>query len=160
MSLLKYFNPVGFGTNLSVDFHYSQAVQLPGNIIKLSGQGGWDPITGEIVRADSAELVADQVDRAFVNVDEILRLAGAEGGWRGVYQVRSYVVGIEEFDGAVMTATVASLQKWCPEHKPLLTAVPVERLVLDGMRIEVEVEAFHGGRKTFWTDRRPSPNSE
>lgn len=142
MSSLSYFNPTGFGTNLSTDYYYSQAVRLPGSIVKLSGQGGWDATTGNVIQPTSAESVSDQVARAFVNVEDVLRITGTKNGWKDVYQVRAYLVGFEDYDGAVVRATTENLKKWCPEHKPLLTLVPVEKLALEGMRIEVEVEAF------------------
>ncbi len=142
MSSLSYFNLTGFGTNLSIDYHYSQAVRLPGSIVKLSGQGGWDAVTGDIIPPASAEAISDQVARAFVNVDDVLRVAGLKNGWDHVYQVKAYLVQFEDYDGVVAKATTEELKKWCPEHRPLLTLLPVEKLVLEGMRIEVEVEAF------------------
>src|SRR5438309_11329161 len=44
-----------------------------GDWIFLSGQGGFDPDTGELV----SDTVADQTTRAFRNVEALLRAAGA-----------------------------------------------------------------------------------
>lgn len=44
-------------------------------------------------------------------------------------------------------ATVEGLRKWCPDHRPLLTFVPVETLVLEEMRVEVEMEAVRRGAR-------------
>ena len=144
MSTLTYSNPTGYAAELGNQFSYSQAVRLPGNILKISGQGGWDPSSGNIPAPTSAEAISDQVARAFANVDDVLRAAGSSRGWGNVYLVRAYLVGMEDFDGAAVTATKEGLQKWCPDHRPVLTAVEVKGLALKGMRIEIEVEAYEG----------------
>ncbi|KAK3718122.1 hypothetical protein LTR37_005237 [Vermiconidia calcicola] len=131
MSTLTYSNPTGYAAELGNQFSYSQAVRLPGNILKISGQGGWDPSSGNIPAPTSAEAISDQVARAFANVDDVLRAAGSSRG-------------MEDFDGAAVTATKEGLQKWCPDHRPVLTAVEVKGLALKGMRIEIEVEAYEG----------------
>lgn len=44
MSHLKYASTPGFGEVALQETHYSQAVRVPaGDVITISGQGGWDP---------------------------------------------------------------------------------------------------------------------
>ena len=47
-------------------------------------------------------------------------------------------------ESGMFEALVEDLGLWCPGHRPLLTAVEVKGLALEGMRIEVEVEAWDG----------------
>lgn len=143
MASFIYTNPPGFGQALSDSTHYSQAVRLPGKvsaIIKTSGQGGWDPSTGHIARCDTQTEIEAQVEQAFSNVDMVLKSAGMEGGWSNVYLVRAYMVDVR--DPTLHGATVASLKKWCPNHRPVLTTVGVAELALEGVRIQVAVEAY------------------
>jgi enamine deaminase RidA (YjgF/YER057c/UK114 family) len=144
MAALSYSNPKGKGAELSEHFHYSQAVRLPTNppTIKISGQGGWEPASGDIIPPTSAENITKQVEQTFANVDDVLRTAGSKNGWADVYLARAFVVGMQDFDGVILGATADALKKWCPNHSPVLTAIEVKGLALDGMTIEVEVEAL------------------
>ena len=141
MSQLQYSNDSGRGQHLSDISHYSQAVRIPSNttLIKLSGQGGWDQETWEYEPPTSPEALARQVDKAFANVDVNLRTAGSKKGWGDVYLARVYMVGIKE--EGLSKGVVDALKKWCPNHRPLFTAIGVEALVSERMRVEVEVEA-------------------
>ncbi len=144
MSSLTYTNPPGYGTHLSTINHYSQAVRLPTTppTLKISGQGGWDPITGDILDPVSADNIAQQIDQAFANVDEVLRNAGSKNGWGDVYLARVYSVELNAFEGTAKKALAQGLKNWCQGHKPLLTAVEVKALYGEKMRIEIEVEAL------------------
>lgn len=149
MSSLTYTNYPGTGQLLSDTTHYSQAVRLPTTppTIKISGQGGWDPTTGAMISPDASQ----QIERAFANVDLMLRHAGAKG-WSEVYLARMFYVLDGERDGeewkkgleVVLEAGGEALRKWCPGHRPALTAVEVRGLALEGMRVEVEAEALVG----------------
>ncbi|KXX77958.1 RutC family protein in vnfA 5'region [Madurella mycetomatis] len=131
MSHLKYFNSPGFGVVLSDQFRYSQAVRV-GDRIECSGQGGWDPATGQIPSDIAAEM-----EQAFANVDRCLRNAGGKG-WSQVYRINLYVTDLGE---AALGAWVECTQKWVPDHRPILTAVGVAQLAMPGMRVEIEVVA-------------------
>jgi enamine deaminase RidA (YjgF/YER057c/UK114 family) len=148
MSHLKYSTGPTYDAQLSDQFHYSQAVRVPGNpnLIKISGQGGWHPESGTIEPPTSAEALSRQVEQAFANVDAVLKDAGSKRGWGDVYLARVYLVDLK--DEGLMSGLVQALKKWCPEHRPVLTAVEVKGLALEGMRIEVEVEAWdeEGGK--------------
>ncbi|KAK4893229.1 hypothetical protein LTR27_008350 [Elasticomyces elasticus] len=73
MSSLQYINEEGAGQKHSDACHYSQCVVL-GNIVKCSGQGGWDT-EGNLDVNDWK----GQIDLAFENVDRVLRAAGLRG---------------------------------------------------------------------------------
>ncbi|ETN39564.1 uncharacterized protein HMPREF1541_05790 [Cyphellophora europaea CBS 101466] len=133
MSHLQYFTYKGFGERVQKDTHYSQAVRI-GNIVKISGQCGWDRLTEEIPSD-----IGQQVDRVFDNVEHTLRQAGGSG-WEQVYQIRLYAA---PFDMEVTEHFIRNLRKYLPNHQPLLTGVGVAALY-GGARLEVEVEAHLG----------------
>lgn len=131
MSSLSYINEKGAGQKHSDLCHYSQAVVL-GNIVKCSGQGGWDQ-TGAL----DVDNIPGQVDLAFQNVDRVLQAAGLRG-WEDVYSIRSYHVNIDSsFD-----LTAKKLKERIPDHRPIWTAIAVPQLAFSAMRIEIEVEAI------------------
>lgn len=144
MSQLEYSYGGKYGQHLSNLNYYSQAVRLPANasLTKISGQTGRHHETGDLPPPDSAENVAEQVSNAFEAVDVTLRSAGSKNGWGDVYLARTYIVGIQENE--ITKAIVGNLRKWCPEHRPCLTAIEVKGLFHPDMRIEVEVEAWNG----------------
>ncbi|KAM0718733.1 hypothetical protein Q7P37_005804 [Cladosporium fusiforme] len=135
--------------------HYSQAVRI-GNIIKISGQGksitfhpthsrptltlqllgGWDPLTLPITISSDLDT---EIDQAFANVELALRCAGGKG-WSQVYSVRSLHIPVDE---KATVAMVRNLKKWCgPDHRPIWTEIGVASLGAEGMRVEIEVEAY------------------
>lgn len=132
MSDLTFINEKGAGQIHSDKCHYSQAVKLPGGIVKCSGQGGWDN-TGF---CDGSNLDG-QVKNAFMNVDRVLQAAGLRG-WEDVYSIRSYHCDI----AASFPMMVKLLQERIPGHRPVWTSIGVTRLAFDTMLIEVEVEAI------------------
>ena len=133
MSSLTYTNEAGVGQKHSDACHYSQAVTI-GNIIKCSGQGGWD--TDGFCDVDNIDL---QVKNAFDNVDRVLKAVGLRG-WDDVYSVRSYHLDIAESFPLV----IKQLQERLPGHRPIWTALGVTALALPTMKIEIEVEAYKG----------------
>lgn len=153
MSSLQYTTYPGMGETLSNQNHYSQTVRLPTNppTIKISGQGGWDPVAQKIAPPTTPDLLRQQIDQAFSNVELALKNAGSRG-WSDVYLVRAFYVvdgeagtgetWKEQMEWAVGTAA-EGMRKWCgPEHRPVLTAVEVKGLAAEGMKIEIEVEAL------------------
>ncbi|KAL5610609.1 hypothetical protein FOBRF1_006726 [Fusarium oxysporum] len=131
MSHLKYYAYEGQGVEKRINFSYSQAVRV-GDRIECSGQGGWDPKTGEFEKEINA-----QIDLAFANVERCLKDAGGKG-WAQVYRVNSYHVPI---NNEALGAMVRNFKKWMPDHQPLWTCVGVPRLGEDDMRVEIEVVA-------------------
>lgn len=130
MSSLKYYNYPGVGEVNNREYSYSQSVRV-GNIIKCSGQGGWDD-NGNI----DADDLTGQIAKAFQNVEKNLQNAGL-GGWENVHSVRSYHISLEQsFD-----LMVEQFKKVMPHHQPIWTCVGVRELGIPGMVVEIEVEA-------------------
>ncbi|KAK8199514.1 Endoribonuclease L-PSP/chorismate mutase-like protein [Phyllosticta capitalensis] len=133
MSSLQYYNEEGAGQKHSDLCHYSQAVVL-GDIVKCSGQGGWDN-TGALDAND----LNRQVELAFENVDRVLRTVGLRG-WEDVYSIRSYHVDIRRSHDKFMEM----LKQRIPGHRPIHTEIGVPALAFPQMMIEIEVEAYAG----------------
>ncbi|KAK8118130.1 YjgF-like protein [Apiospora kogelbergensis] len=131
MAHLQYFTYPDFGVVLGDQSYYSQAVRI-GDRIECSGQGGWNPTSGEI----STDLAAE-VERAFANVELALKTAGGQG-WSQVYKVNLFYLELTEELGSVWRETMA---KWCPDHRPILTATAAASLAVPGMHVEIEVAA-------------------
>ncbi|KAF2725442.1 putative L-PSP endoribonuclease family protein [Polychaeton citri CBS 116435] len=134
MSHLTYLNSgiSESGDQIKETLGYSQAVKV-GNFVEISGQGDM----GAMMSAMSRDL-RTQIAKAFENVDLILKKAGAEKGWGAVYKVRSYHVPLND---EALELMKENYQKWLPDHAPTWTALGVQRLGLDDMRIEIEVTA-------------------
>ncbi|KAG8757094.1 hypothetical protein FRC11_004811, partial [Ceratobasidium sp. 423] len=133
MTSLRYINYGGAGQVISDECHYSQAVII-GDIVKLSGQGGWD----ENGKTDPNN-PKGQVDLAFDNIEKALRAAGLRG-LEDVYAIRSYHYPIDE----TFNYTVEQLKRRIPGHRPAWTAIGVARLAFPQMKVEIEVEAYRG----------------
>ncbi|UKZ48334.1 hypothetical protein TrVGV298_002557 [Trichoderma virens] len=123
----------GFGQNLSTEFHYSQAVRI-GNYVKVSGQGGWDPQTGELV-AD----IATQVNNAFDGLALALKAAGSNNGLGDLISINSYHVGDL---AAGLGSVTAVMQKRIPKIFPTWTAVGVTGLAFAEQLVEIQAEAW------------------
>jgi enamine deaminase RidA (YjgF/YER057c/UK114 family) len=115
----------------STAMHYSQAVILPGGTIKTSGQGGWDS-NGSVAASAS-----EQVDLAFKNVDKVLQAVDEGLSWTNVYAVRSYHINIDETAELV----IAKFKSEMGDRRPIWTCVEVSKLGIEGMVVEIEVEA-------------------
>lgn len=55
-----------------------------------------------------------------------------------VYRLTSYHVAMTN---TAMDIMVRELKKRCPSHKPIWTAIGVDRLAYDKMNVEIEVSA-------------------
>ncbi|KAK3666609.1 hypothetical protein LTR22_002553 [Elasticomyces elasticus] len=132
MSHLRYKSYDGWGQTAS-EFHMSQVVRVPvGEIIKMSGQGGWDVSNGE-VRSDLAE----EYRQAFDNVQHTLMDEGGVGFF-SVYKLVIYYTSENEL---AMQYAKENMLRCFPDHHPVVTMIGVEKLALPGMRVEVDAEA-------------------
>ena len=112
-----FFNYSGIGTKNSEAFHYSQAVKV-GNIVKCSGQGGWDA-DGKIEKDPEV-----QIRRAMENVEEALKAVDGRLGWDNVYAVKSYHVDME---GTFVMMT-KEFKRLSSTLRPLWTCVEIGKL--------------------------------
>ena len=100
-----------------------------GDLIFLSGQGGFDPGTGQLVSDD----VAGQTAQAFRNIEVLLNAAGA-----GLGDVVSCLVHLSDL--ALFAEFSASYEKQFPgPARPVRTTVGAD--LVAGMRVEVTVIA-------------------
>ena len=157
MSRLKYSNYKGYGEKHSSG--YSQAVRI-GDRIEISGQGksqraaevrvfsklsdytgpnkktgGWDQISEEI----STDL-GKQFDQAFANVETTLTETGGKG-WEQVYKIRCYSA---PWTDEAVEHLVRNIEKYCPNHRPIVTGIGVDKLAYENMQVEIEVAAHLG----------------
>lgn len=102
---------------------------IVGDWIFLSGQGGFDPETGELVSDD----IAGQTAQVFRNIEALLRSAGA-----GLDDVVSCLVHLRDL--ALFGEFNASYVRHFPgPAKPVRTTVRAD--LVDGMLVEVTVIA-------------------
>ncbi|KAK2025934.1 endoribonuclease L-PSP [Colletotrichum zoysiae] len=129
MSSAQFFNYPGTEANAE-QYHYSQAVKL-GNIVRTSGQGGWDE------KGDIPSDVEKQIGLAFDNALKALKAVDSELSFDDIYSVRSYHTDMDASFG-IMTA---QFKKLFPNHRPIWTCVQIGKLALGDMKVEIEVEA-------------------
>jgi len=129
MAVPKFLVPKGYGEFMRDNYHYSQGVQV-GDLIFVTGQGGWDE------SFEFSDSVDDQIRHAFRNVATVLAEAGAS--WDQVIDMTSYHVDLDE---AVLGTMVEQLREHCPAHQPLWTVVGVAKLALPAMKIEIAANA-------------------
>ncbi|KAH7159559.1 endoribonuclease L-PSP [Dactylonectria estremocensis] len=128
----QFFNYPGTETN-GTEYHYSQAVKL-GNIVKTSGQGGWDAQGNIIADLDK------QIETAFGNVLKALKAVDTSLSFDSIHSIRSYHLDMDSsFD--VMTS---AFKRIFPNHRPTWTCIQIGKLGLEGMQVEIEVEALIG----------------
>ncbi|EXK25392.1 hypothetical protein FOMG_17951 [Fusarium oxysporum f. sp. melonis 26406] len=126
----QLFNYPGQGVAFSDFGYYSQAVKV-GNIVKLSGQGGWNE-TGEI-----SCVIEQELETTYDNILRALQSVNTELSFDDVYLVRSFHTDLRSsFEPLVQVS-----KRRFPNHRPTWTAVEVSKLALDTMHIEVEIEA-------------------
>jgi enamine deaminase RidA (YjgF/YER057c/UK114 family) len=128
--------PATFGDYAGTDskseaFHYSQAVKV-GNIVKISGQGGWDE------EGNMASSASKQVELALKNVEKALQGVDKSLSWKNVYAIRSYHTNIDES----AELCIEGWRRVMPNHRPVWTCVEITKLGIEGMLIEIEVEAL------------------
>ncbi|KAJ0420511.1 YjgF-like protein [Aspergillus carlsbadensis] len=131
MPTLQYANYPGTKATSST-FHYSQAVQI-GNVVRTSGQGGWDE-TGTVATDD----IETEIRLAFDNVERALKSLDSRLSWEDVYAVRSYHVDLD----ATFELVTRNFKERITSHRPVWTCVQVGKLGIEGMRVEIEVEAY------------------
>lgn len=114
-----------------------QTTNEPLNMLTIKHQGGWDPKTNIIPTS-----VISQIDQAFANVELALKDSGVQAGWKAVFRVNSYHVGLEGKQEEMLGRMVENMKKYMPDHEPIWTCVGVPALGEPEMKVEIEVVAF------------------
>ncbi|KAH8727465.1 endoribonuclease L-PSP [Phaeosphaeriaceae sp. PMI808] len=125
----QFFNYPGTEVNAQ-EYHYSQAVKL-GNTVRTSGQGGWDA-NGKVTPD-----LNKQIEAAFKNVLKAIQAVDPGLGLQHIYAVRSYHLDLD----ASFNVMTAQFKKLFTNHRPVWTCVQIGKLGLEGMQVEIEVEA-------------------
>jgi 2-iminobutanoate/2-iminopropanoate deaminase len=110
---------------------YAQGVRV-GNLIFTAGQGGLDPITGQVVPGG----VKEQTERTIANLKAVLEAGGSSLG----QVVKSTVFLKDMNDFAAMNAVYASFFEGDSDTLPARTTVEVARLPRN-LLVEIEVVA-------------------
>ncbi len=106
---------------------YSPGIRS-GDLIFLSGQGGFDPASSSIVSDD----VAEQTAQIFRNIEVLLAAAGA-----GLDDIVSCLVHLSDL--ADFPAFNAAYERELTEIKPVRTTVRAD--LVAGMKVEITVVA-------------------
>lgn len=128
---LAHINPEGLYDPSPNGYTHVVVAPLAGRTVYASGQGG-ENLAGELP-ADFATQVAQALD----NMRRVLESAGAT-----VHDVVRLMLLIVDHDQARLAVwTEAARRVWGDSPTPACTLVPVPRLALDGMLVEVEATA-------------------
>lgn len=130
MSKVSFVNPASLYDPRPNGYSHVAVVDAPQRFVFVAGQGGED-VNGELP-ADFAE----QVQRALANVRVALQAADAQVGQ--VVKLTLLVVDHSEQRLAVLSEALRGV--W-GDKAPTCTLIPVPRLALDGMLVEVEALA-------------------
>ena len=128
---LAHINPAGLYDPVPNGYSHVVAAPLQGRTVYASGQGG-ENLEGELSPAFS-----EQLDQALANMRTALEAAGATVN--DVVRITLLVVDHTEARLAAWTGAVHRV--WRDAPAPACTLIPVPRLALDGMLVEVQATA-------------------
>ncbi|CAI3801604.1 hypothetical protein GLGCALEP_02900 [Pseudomonas sp. MM221] len=124
-------NPEGLYDPSGNAYSHVAEVRTGSRLLYIAGQGGEDS-NGQL-----SPLFAEQARQALVNLELALASKGAS-----LAQVFKLTLLIVEHSETRLRQWVAEAEKaWGPHMKPTCTLVPVPRLALDGMLVEIEAVA-------------------
>ncbi|MFK3681413.1 MULTISPECIES: RidA family protein [Pseudomonas] len=130
-SALQLSNPEGLYDPSANAYSHVAEVQAGSRLLFIAGQGGED------AQGNLSPLFAEQARQALAN----LRLALASKG-AGLGQVCKLTLLIVEHDQQRLRQWVAEADRaWGTQMKPTCTLIPVPRLALDGMLVEIDAVA-------------------
>jgi len=110
---------------------YAQGVRV-GNLLFSAGQGGLDPITGQVVPGG----IKEQTERTIANLKAVLEAGGSSLGQ--VVKAAVFLKDINDF--AAMNAVYATFFEGDSDTLPARTTVEVSRLPRN-LLVEIEVVA-------------------
>jgi enamine deaminase RidA (YjgF/YER057c/UK114 family) len=130
-SALQLSNPEGLYDPSANAYSHVAEVQASSRLLFIAGQGGED------AQGNLSPLFAEQARQALAN----LRLALASKG-AGLGQVCKLTLLIVEHDQQRLRQWVDEADRaWGTQMKPTCTLIPVPRLALDGMLVEIDAVA-------------------
>lgn len=130
-SVLQLSNPEGLYDPSANAYSHVAEVQAGSRLLFIAGQGGED------AQGNLSPLFAEQARQALAN----LRLALASKG-AGLGQVCKLTLLIVEHDQQLLRQWVNEADRaWGTQMKPTCTLIPVPRLALDGMLVEIDAVA-------------------
>ncbi|KAJ5951676.1 YjgF/Yer057p/UK114 family [Penicillium vulpinum] len=132
---LKFYNWAGAGEQAAEHFGLSHAVIIPANArrVLIGGQLG--------IRDDGTIPTdpAEEADIAFEHVERALKAAGfGDDAWEYVYKINTYEIAGEGVQPGIGKAA----RKYLKNTRPAWTGVNVASLVMPGLHLEIEVEAY------------------
>ncbi|PSS59043.1 RidA family protein [Pseudomonas sp. BBP2017] len=130
-SAFELSNPQGLYDPSTNAYSHVAAVSPQARLLYIAGQGGED-IEGRL-----SAVFAEQARQALINLQTALRSRGA--ALEDVFKLTLLIVDHSE---EKLRQWVAEADRaWGLHMKPTCTLIPVPRLALDGMQIEIEATA-------------------
>ncbi|MBE7368996.1 RidA family protein [Ramlibacter pallidus] len=131
MNAIQLFNPAGLYDPVPNGYSHGATVEAGVRLVLLSGQGGEDQAGA--LRAGYAAQLRQALDNM------LLALAAAGAGPEHVARLLVLVVDHDEPKLHQLGAEFDRI--WGDRLKPACTLIPVPRLALDGMLVEIEATA-------------------
>lgn len=132
----QLFNPDGLYDPSANAYSHVAQVRAGSCLLYIAGQGGED------VQGNLSALFAEQAVQALLNLQLALACKGA--GLSDVFQLTLLIV--DHSEERLRQWVQAADQAWGECMKPTCTLIPVPRLALDGMLIEVGAVAAIAGQ--------------
>ena len=130
-AVFQLSNPEGLYDPSGNAYSYVAEVRADSRLLFIAGQGAEDS-DGQL-----SPLFAEQARQALANLELALASKGAS-----LAQVFKLTLLIVEHSDARLRQWVAEADRaWGPHMKPTCTLIPVPRLALDGMLVEIEAVA-------------------
>ncbi|MFN4119452.1 RidA family protein [Acidovorax sp.] len=128
---LTHINPQGLYDPAPNGYTHVVVAPAQGRVVYASGQGG-ENAAGELPPG-----FAQQLDQALDNMRIALQAAGA----RTSDVARLTLLVVDHTEARVALWTAAAARMWPGGPTPACTLIPVPRLALDGMLVEIEATA-------------------
>lgn len=128
---LTHINPAGLYDPVANGYSHVVVAPLQGRTVYASGQGG-ENLAGEL-----SPDFAQQLEQALTNMRAALTAAGATVN----DVVRLTLLVVDHSEARLAIWADAARRVWTDAPAPACTLIPVPRLALDGMLVEVEATA-------------------
>lgn len=133
MSNIQYSNPKGLFDPTPFAFSHSTTASSKGSYVFISGQSG-----GEGLEHRLSDDFRTQVKAALQNLNIVLKASGLTTD--DVLKITILIVDHDQDKLKIWTEEMHKV--WTKDQFPASTLIPVQKLALDGMLIEVDAVAF------------------